>query len=279
MRFHTILTCLTCISSLFYGAGITDAGTYNKNSHLQWNAANEILKTLQFNGTEKVLDVGCGDGKITAFIAENFTQSSVVGVDVSTNMIEFALNSCKDKPISNLSFIQANALTLPFEEQFDIVTSFSVLHWVIPQQKALESIYKALVPGGKALLLLYGRYPMSLCMLSENLIYSQKWKEYFPDYIPQRVYFSEEEYYTLLINAGFSEVKLSSEWIKTTFPSKDAFMKFVIPLLSFTEHLPPEIREEFVSEVVDQVVALSKKTEDHSIIFEALKIQGTATKF
>jgi len=44
---------------------IWDAEEYHKNSSIQYEATNQLLQNFQFKGNDKILDVGCGDGKIT----------------------------------------------------------------------------------------------------------------------------------------------------------------------------------------------------------------------
>ena len=67
-----------------------DAAEYSRRSSLQEAMAQEVLALLDLNGPERILDVGCGDGKITAEIAIRVPPASVVGVDPSRDMISFA---------------------------------------------------------------------------------------------------------------------------------------------------------------------------------------------
>ena len=189
---------LLCIflsaSAVLFGAGVDDAKGYHKNSNVQWNAAMDLLASVEWKGDEKILDVGSGDGKITAYIAENCSKSAVVGVDVSASMVRFASAQYNQDVHSHLVFLQADAANLPFEQQFDAVLSFSTLHWVVDQSAALTSIYRSLVSGGKARILTVEQAPMNIGRVAEQLIGSEKWASLFPDYRPQRVYFSREEY-------------------------------------------------------------------------------------
>lgn len=62
---------------------------YSEISRLQEAMAEEQLALLDLAGTERILDVGCGDGKITA-IAARLPRGSALGVDPSREMIAFA---------------------------------------------------------------------------------------------------------------------------------------------------------------------------------------------
>lgn len=67
-----------------------DAQDYAKNSSAQENWAKELIKKLHLKGNESVLDIGCGDGRITRSIAKQLVQGSIVGVDYSPDMIRLA---------------------------------------------------------------------------------------------------------------------------------------------------------------------------------------------
>ena len=67
-----------------------DAAEYSRRSSLQEAMAQEVLALLDLKDSERILDVGCGDGKITAEIGSRVPRGSVVGVDPSGDMIGFA---------------------------------------------------------------------------------------------------------------------------------------------------------------------------------------------
>ena len=63
-----------------------DATGYSRISSLQAAMAQEVLALLDLNGSERILDVGCGEGKITTEIASRVPRGLVVGVDPSHDM-------------------------------------------------------------------------------------------------------------------------------------------------------------------------------------------------
>src|SRR3954465_4980742 len=116
-----------------------NAGEYNRHSSLQAALAEEQLGRLTLDGTERVLDVSCGDGKITAEIAARVPRGFVLGVDPSQNMIAFATGHFGPPTRPNLRFEGADARRLTFRHEFDRVFSFNALHWVPEQGAALRS--------------------------------------------------------------------------------------------------------------------------------------------
>jgi trans-aconitate 2-methyltransferase len=102
--------------------------------------------------TERVLDISCGDGRITAEIARRLGSGSVLGIEPSTRMIDFAKAHFADHTYPNLAFAVGDATALPFRREFDLVVSFNALHWVRDQNAALRGIREALKPTGRAFL-------------------------------------------------------------------------------------------------------------------------------
>src|SRR6516164_6833366 len=126
-----------------------DAKAYFRQSTLQQTLARQHLARVSLGGNEHVLDVGCGDGKVTAEIAQRVLHGSVVGVDPSRHMIAFASSDFQSVDYPNLRFLVVDARRLPFPAEFDVVVSFNALHWVPEQEAALRAIRAALRFGGR----------------------------------------------------------------------------------------------------------------------------------
>jgi len=94
---------------------------YSSNSSAQKNWGFELLAKLNFKGNERVLDVGCGDGKLSAEVAQILPKGSVLGIDLSEDMISFARNNYTQDKFPNLTFMQINADELTFDSEFDVV--------------------------------------------------------------------------------------------------------------------------------------------------------------
>ena len=107
-----------------------NAANYERISGLQQATSEEVIALLDFKGTERILDVGCGNGKITAEIAARVPDGSVLGVDPSHEMITFASSHYGEAAHPDLRFEVADARSLPYREQFDVGVSFNALHWI-----------------------------------------------------------------------------------------------------------------------------------------------------
>jgi len=263
---------------LLLGDGIEDAKIYHSNSELQWHVAMETIDLISWKVTEHVLDIGCGDGKITAFLTQKLPKGSVLGIDISQAMIDFASLNYSQSDYPNLNFQKLDASEILFENQFDRVVSFSTLHWVMDQEKALKAIYRALVPGGAVCIQTYGTGLMNVTVIGDSLIHSEKWAQYFPSYIKQRVFFTDKEYQVLLECAGFKQVSVIGSWSDTPFANRQALINFVKPLLNFIRHLPIKLQQEFIEEVVDKIISIAGITEDGIIHYKTFNIQAFGVK-
>ncbi|MBA3957327.1 MAG: methyltransferase domain-containing protein [Parachlamydiaceae bacterium] len=274
----SILALFTLLPILLFAKGIEDAKTYHANSELQWRVAMETIDLIPWKESDNILDIGCGDGKITAFLSKKAAKGSVLGVDISQAMIDFASSHYPQTDYANLTFQKKNTAEISFENQFDKIVSFSTLHWVLDQEKALKAIYRALAFGGKICIHTYGKGNMNVTDMGDSLIHTEKWIPYFPSYTKQRVFFTEQEYHSLLEQAGFLGVQTIGFWSNTSFANRQALIDFAKPILNFIRHLPQELQQEFVEEVVDRIISIAGPSNDGAIHYQTFNIQAIGTK-
>ncbi|CAL1239692.1 class I SAM-dependent methyltransferase [Candidatus Methylocalor cossyra] len=130
---------------------------YARHSSGQEAWARELLTGLALSPEDRVLDIGCGDGRITAELARRVPAGAVVGVDLSEDMVLYASNQFPTAVHPNLTFRQADARDLPFEAEFTLVFSNAALHWVRDHRPVLAGIARALQPGGRCRMEMGGR--------------------------------------------------------------------------------------------------------------------------
>jgi trans-aconitate 2-methyltransferase len=124
-----------------------NAKDYAKQSSAQFKWANQVINRIAINEQDTIIDIGCGDGKITALLSKKCKQ--IVGIDASENMIYEASVMFSKADYPNLSFCKMDATGLSFSNQFDVVFSNSALHWVEGQDTVLSGIYRSLKPRGR----------------------------------------------------------------------------------------------------------------------------------
>ena len=233
-----------------------NAQDYAKNSQNQFLWAKELIPKLKLHGDESLLDIGCGDGKITAELARCLPKGRAVGVDSSKEMIRLARQNFPSEDYPNLSFQEMDARKLTFNGEFDRVFSNAALHWIVDQKAVLAGVRKALKPGGRLLFQMAGKGNAKdvLGIISE-LADAEPWKGFFKEMAFPYGFYDPEEYRAFLKEAGLVAGRVElfprdmkhdgaeglAGWVRTTW-------------LPFTDRLPQELRARFVQEIVDRYV-------------------------
>lgn len=170
-------------------------GDYYRSSVEQKKWAQELISNLSLKGDERVLDIGCGDGKVTAEVARRLPIGSVLGIDSSEGMIHFAQKKFPKDKYPNFTFEIMDVNDLNFKNEFDIVISNACLHWVIDHMNVLKGIKNALKQSGKAILQMAGRGSgIKVTKIVERTIEADKWSKYFSGFSSPYRFYGPEEY-------------------------------------------------------------------------------------
>lgn len=236
-----------------------DAAAYARMSGLQKAMAAQVLPLLALRGDEHVLDVGCGEGKITALIASRLPHGEVLGVDPSHDMIAFASSHFGAGTRSNLRFAVADARALGFTDAFDLAVSFNALHWVPDHDPVLRSIRVALKPEGHAQLRMVTAGPrQSLESVVEEVRQSPRWQAYFTGFSDPYLRLTPEQYVAVAGRNGLRAVRVQTHDETWDFESRTAFHTFcAVGLVAWTQRLPETERPAFVDDVLDRYRTIS----------------------
>jgi SAM-dependent methyltransferase len=114
---------------------------------------------VDIGGTDHVLDVGCGTGDMTRAAARRASSGSVLGIDLSSRMLDLARRQSDDEGLTNVRYLQGDAQVHPLEpESFDIaISSFGAMFFVDPVA-AFVNIGRALRSDGRIAFLAWQRF-------------------------------------------------------------------------------------------------------------------------
>ncbi|MBI3895461.1 MAG: methyltransferase domain-containing protein [Acidobacteria bacterium] len=152
----------------------------------------EVIQRMKVRPRDRILEVGCGEGWAARLLAPLVPEGSVVGLDVSDEMIRKA--RAQSAEFENLLFLWADAEEIPWQEKFFTHSLYiETLYYFENPEKALREIYRVLAPGGAVWIVNH---------LSKENELSLRWLEDFN--VPVQL-LSVEEYGELFRRCGFQE--------------------------------------------------------------------------
>lgn len=230
----------------FDGQKYKSASSHQK----EWGAG--ILAELCLEGTEAILDLGCGDGVLTKKLADLAPEGKTLGIDASKGMIATA----KELEGHNLLFAYQDINDMAFSNRFDLIFSNAALHWVKDHYKLLKNCFTALKPGGIVRFNFAGdgncsNFYAVVREVMNHPYYSGHFKEFvWPWYMPRI-----SDYKKLVNLQKFKESRCWEENADRIFRVEEDLMKWIEQptIVPFLESLPRGKRLEFRDEVVHKM--------------------------
>jgi trans-aconitate 2-methyltransferase len=250
-----------------------NAPGYEKISALQQAMAAEVLATLALTDGRRIIDLGCGNGKITAAIASRLPGARVLGVDASQEMIAYAQQHFAGSHFPNLQFQSEDISKLTFRGEFDTVLSFNALHWIPDQQAALATIHRMMCAGGSAHLRLVPKGERkSLEDVLEETRSSPRWASAFAGFHDPYLHITPEEYRSLAEAQGLRVTNQSVEDKAWDFGSREGFLAFAsITTVAWFNRLPAEAKSTFLQDALERYAKVAG--DDHTFRFYQMTVE------
>jgi trans-aconitate 2-methyltransferase len=276
-----------------------NAADYAANSVPQHAWARELIAKLKLRGDEHILDVACGDGKITAEIARAVPRGSATGVDASSQMIEFAQKHFPPGKNPNLEFRVMDARKIKFARQFDFVFSNAALHWMDNHRAFLRGAAAVLRSGGRLIVSCGGKgNAQDVFVALRPEIRLKRWREFFRRMPKPYFFYSPVDYEKWLPKSGFKIHKLKLAPKDATYDGRDGFAAWLrttwIPYvqrvpekvgqassLSVSGKMPdPQInlREEFIAAVTGRYLAKHPPDADGKVHVRMVRLEIDAVR-
>jgi trans-aconitate 2-methyltransferase len=122
-----------------------DASSYDRMSDPQLAMARDVIDRLDLQGDERVLDAGCGTGRVTALVVGRVPDGHVIAVDGSEAMVAETRKRFGDA----VTAFAADLVELELDEPVDAILSTATFHWIPDHVRLFERLHAALKPGGR----------------------------------------------------------------------------------------------------------------------------------
>jgi trans-aconitate methyltransferase len=222
-----------------------DAELYEARHSFVFKFGEDLLKLLDAKAGERILDLGCGPGQLTAKIAE--AGADVLGLYSSPEMIGQARQN-----YPNLTFVLEDATRLKFNGEFDAVFSNAALHWMLDAAGVARGVSDALRPGGRFVAELGGR--RNIFHIESALKHVVA--EYVGDALPpSRTFYPSIAEYGGILEAHHLEVRSAVLFDRPTLLEGAAGMENWIRQFKwyYIEALPAPQRDEALRRVVEEL--------------------------
>ena len=236
-----------------------NATLYHQISAPQVSWGEKVLARVKLRGDERVLDAGCGTGRLTRDLLEALPRGHVVALDVSQNMLDTARAYLEPDFGSRVEFVRCDLLELPFECEFDLIFSTASFHWVLDHDRLFRNLYRALHPDGSLIAQCGGGNNLArLLARVARLMESPAYAKHFVGYRFPWEFSDAETAANRMRQAGFAKVETSLEEAPTQLPSGPEYRQFVenVILRNHLLQIPdPAARQQFLSELTKQAAA------------------------
>jgi len=126
-----------------------DARTYDRIADPMHRWGIEVLDRLPLMGDERVLDAGCGSGRVTEALAERLPRGRVVALDASPAMLDEGRRRLA-RFGDRIEFVHADlGAPLPIATPVDAILSTATFHWVPDHEALFRNLAAVIRPGGR----------------------------------------------------------------------------------------------------------------------------------
>jgi trans-aconitate 2-methyltransferase len=230
-----------------------NAAAYHRLSDPQLAWGRRVAAKLAPRSGERILDLGCGTGRLTSELAGCFPEARFVGADLSQAMLSEARRTG-----AGVAFVRANGLSLPFVGAFDGVFSAATFHWITDHAALFRQIHAALKAGGR-LVAQCGGGPNLQRLLDRArvLMAGERFGPFFREWREPWVFAGEDDTRRRLEQAGFERIDVSLEPAPTTLPGREAFADFIacVCVHHHVDALPAGERAPFVDALAGAAAA------------------------
>ncbi len=256
------------------------AEKYDVVSNIQFDNGSILLEKLGVKEGDKVLDIGCGTGRLALYVSKIVgSHGKVVGIDPLPLRIDIARRNIKGE---NLSFEVGVSDDLSFfeESSFDHIYLNAVFHWVVNKEATLTEIYRVLKPGGRIGLNTQARESPSCLKLTTDSVLSREpyAKAVLPSEDPMIKYaVTSSELKRLLETSGFRNVNLDLRKTKRYYQNSGEIIDLVTSSSfgNYLNHVPASLQDQAAFEIASE---LEKGRSEKGIEFISNSVFAIAQK-
>lgn len=217
-------------------------GRYNKFRAERLMPIQDILPLLEIRSNIDIIDLGCGTGTLTEYLAELFPDCSAIGIDSSNEMLEKALERKNENLRFKLQRIE------DISGKWDLVFSHSAIQWVEDHKTLIPSLCSCVKPGGQLVVQMPSIYQHPVQILLRDTASEEPFKSLLKGWLRNPDILLLEEYGELLHNHLGEDINVFSKIYPYILNSPDELIEWVYgtSLIPYLERIPTEMHDFFI---------------------------------
>jgi trans-aconitate methyltransferase len=251
-----------------------NASAYDDLSDPMFEWGMEVMSTLDLKGNERVLDAGCGSGRLTEELAKRLPSGQIVALDNSPEMLAAARKKLAAFG-SRIEYIHASLEDFPLSRRVDGIFSNAVFHWVPDHAGMFSALHRALAPGGWLVAEFGGFGNLQRALhRAQQLAESAEFRQYFGEFEAGPHFEDVAATSEHMKKAGFNNVAVNRFSRVARFTSRERFEGFLetVVLRQPIAPLSAELRREYLGEMSRRTLA-----EESEFMLDYVRIQARAT--
>jgi len=226
---------------------------YEKFRHEREQPFFDLLALVKPAPAMRVVDLGCGTGKITALLHARLQARETIGLDRSAKMLEEAAGG---EPIPGLRFEVGTIEAFDARSAYDLIFSNAAFHWVEHHDALIPRLAAALAPGGQLAFQVPAMHGALSHTVAEDLTAVDPFRDGFGGWSRPQPVLTPDAYARLLYRAGFADHHVRLVVYPHVLESREDVVEWMkgTLLTEYARHLPPELFTRFVNEYRTRLV-------------------------
>jgi DNA polymerase IV len=205
----------------------------------------DLLALIQPAPAMRIVDLGCGTGRLTRTLHARLQARETVGIDRSSRMLEAAE---ADSKVDGLRFEPGDIATFAPSGEYDVVFSNAAFHWIDDHEALIPRLAAALRPGGQLVFQVPASHDDPSHRAADELTQVEPFAAAFQGWRRPQPVLTPEAYARLLFRWGFGEQRVHLAVYPHVLESRDDVVEWMkgTLLTEYERHLPPDLFGAFV---------------------------------